>query len=49
MNRKMELEVLDDDELDELVTDYKCEEAAEINNQGRESQIEWILKYEEER
>ena len=31
------------EELDEIVHDLKSEEAAEINNQGKEAQIEYIL------
>jgi hypothetical protein len=41
--RKKELEKMDDDELDELIHDIKSAEAAEINNQGREAQISYIL------
>jgi hypothetical protein len=37
-----ELDVLDQDELDERVHDAKGEEAAEINNQGREAQLRYL-------
>lgn len=32
-----------DDELDELVSDRKAEEAAEINNQGRAAQLDYLF------
>ena len=38
-----QLEKMTEEELDEIVHDLKSEEAAEINNQGREAQIEYIL------
>jgi hypothetical protein len=36
-------EDLDEEELDELVHDLKGEEAARINNGGKESQINYIM------
>lgn len=41
-----ELEALDVEELDEMVHDLKGEEAAAINNAGKEAQIEYILGLE---
>jgi hypothetical protein len=38
-----ELEAMSQEELDEEVCDAKSEEAAEINNQGREAQIAYLL------
>ncbi len=38
-----QLEGMSEEELDEIVHDLKAEEAAEINNQGKEAQIECIL------
>ncbi len=38
-----QLEGMAEEELDEIVHDLKSEEAAEINNQGKEAQIEYIL------
>jgi ribosomal protein L29 len=38
-----QLEQMSEEELDEIVHDLKSEEAAEINNQGKEAQIEYIL------
>ena len=38
-----QLEGMTEEELDEIVHDLKAEEAAEINNQGKEAQIEYIL------
>ena len=38
-----ELETLTEAELDEMVHDLKAQEAAEINNQGKEAQISYIL------
>jgi hypothetical protein len=38
-----ELEIMSEDELDELVHDFKGNEAADINNAGREIQIAYIL------
>ncbi len=38
-----ELESLTEEELDEMVHDLKAQEAAEVNNQGREAQISYIL------
>ncbi len=37
------LEGMTEEELDEIVHDLKAEEAAGINNQGKEAQIEYIL------
>lgn len=41
--RREDLERLSEEELDELVHDAKGNEAAEINNQGREAQISYLL------
>ncbi len=38
-----QLEGMSEEELDEIVHDLKAEEAAEINNQGKEAQVEYIL------
>ena len=38
-----ELEVMPEMDLDEMVHDLKSDEAAEINNQGRGAQIDFIL------
>lgn len=38
-----QLEQMPEEALDEIVHDLKSEEAAEINNQGKETQIEYIL------
>ena len=38
-----DLEQKTEDELDELVHDLKSQEAAAINNQGKEAQIAYIL------
>jgi hypothetical protein len=38
-----ELMVLSEEDLDELVHDLKGEEAAAINNRGREAQVAYIL------
>ncbi len=38
-----QLEAMTEGELDEIVHDLKSEEAAEINNQGKDAQIEYIL------
>jgi hypothetical protein len=43
MYRREQLEAMREEELDEIVHDLKSEEAAEINNQGKEAQIEYIL------
>lgn len=37
------LEQMTEEELDEIVHDLKAGEAAEINNQGKDAQIEYIL------
>lgn len=37
------LESKSQDELDELVHDMKAEEAASINNSGKEEQIEYLI------
>lgn len=42
MTRK-ELLAMSEEDLDELVHDLKGEEAADINNQGRDAQIAYIL------
>ena len=42
MNRE-ELEKMNDEELDELVYDIKAQEAATINNAGKEAQIDYLL------
>lgn len=38
-----ELAAMTEEQLDELVHDLKGEEAAEINNQGKDAQIAYIL------
>ncbi len=38
-----QLEAMTEEELDEIVHDLKAEEAAEINNQGKDAQIDYIL------
>jgi hypothetical protein len=38
-----QLEAMTEEELDEIVHDLKGEEAAEINNQGKDAQIEYIM------
>jgi hypothetical protein len=38
-----QLGVMTEEELDEIVHDLKSEEAAEINNRGKDAQIEYIL------
>jgi hypothetical protein len=38
-----QLEVMTEEELDEIVHDLKGGEAAEINNRGKDAQIEFIL------
>ncbi len=38
-----ELEKLSEEDLDDLVHDLKGQEAAAINNQGKETQISYIL------
>ena len=38
-----QLEGMTEEALDEIVHDLKAGEAAEINNQGREAQISYIL------
>ena len=43
MNRE-ELEAMNEEQLDEIVHDLKGEEAAAINNQGKEAQIAYILR-----
>lgn len=40
---KEELMGMSQEELDELIHDLKGEEAAAINNQGREAQVAYIL------
>ena len=40
---RAELEQKTQEELDDLVHDAKGEEAAEINNQGKEAQIDYLL------
>ncbi len=37
------LEQMSEEELDEIVHDLKGEEAAEINNRGKDAQIVYIL------
>ncbi|MGO9621598.1 MAG: hypothetical protein ACLPT6_09355 [Desulfobaccales bacterium] len=37
------LEQMSEEELDEIVHDLKAEEAAEINNRGKEAQIDYIM------
>lgn len=48
MDRRAELELLTQEELDELVSDYKDAEAAFINNGGKEEQVAYILEAEME-
>jgi hypothetical protein len=38
-----QLEAMTEEDLDEIVHDLKAEEAAEINNRGKEAQIEYIM------
>ena len=38
-----QLEELEQYELDDMVVELKAQEAAAINNQGREAQIDFIL------
>ena len=38
-----QLEGMTEEDLDEIVHDLKAGEAAEINNQGKDAQIEYIL------
>jgi len=38
-----QLEAMTEAELDEIVHDLKGQEAAEINNRGKDAQIEYIL------
>ena len=40
---KEELENMDSEELDELVHDMKAQEAAMINNRGKEAQVDYLL------
>jgi hypothetical protein len=40
--RREQDEVMSQEELDELVTDAKCGEAATLNNEGREAQIAYL-------
>jgi hypothetical protein len=40
-----QLEAMTEEELDEIVHDLKSEEAAEINNRGKDPQIEYILSF----
>jgi Glu-tRNA(Gln) amidotransferase subunit E-like FAD-binding protein len=40
-----QLEAMTEEELDEIVHDLKSEEAAEINNRGKEAQIQYILNF----
>ena len=44
MLTKEELKALPQDELDALVHDFKSNEASDINNSGRETQIDYIEK-----
>jgi hypothetical protein len=36
---------MDDDVLDEMVIDAKCSEASDINNQGLDDQLEYLLGF----
>jgi hypothetical protein len=38
-----QLEAMTEEDLDEIVHDLKGEEAAEINNRGKDAQIEYIM------
>jgi ribosomal protein L29 len=40
-----QLEAMTEEELDEIVHDLKAEEAAEINNRGKDAQVEYILSF----
>lgn len=42
---RQQLEQLEDDELDDMVAEIKCQEASDINNEGREEQINYILNH----
>lgn len=42
--RLVEATGIAEEDLDELVHDFKAEEAAEINNAGFEAQLEYILE-----
>lgn len=44
--RRKNLTEMPQDELDELVYEYKSVEASSINNGGREEQIDFILDFE---
>jgi hypothetical protein len=44
---RAELEALTEAELDEVVHDLKAEEAAEINNKGKDAQIAYIMGIQE--
>jgi hypothetical protein len=47
MQTRVELEALSEEELDEIVHDLKGEEAAAINNSGKDEQIAYILGTDE--
>lgn len=36
---------LTQNDLDDMVTEAKCWEASEINNQGRDKQIEFLIRW----
>ncbi len=44
MMKRDELDEMSEEELDELVHAYKDEEAACINNQGKDAQIDYLLE-----
>lgn len=46
--KRVEFEHLDQEDLDSLVHELKAAEAADINNQGREEQLKYLLTEEEE-
>lgn len=46
MSRKDQIEAASQDELDEMVHELKAEEAASINNGGREAQLTYLLPCE---
>lgn len=43
METREELEALSQEKLDDIVHDLKSGEASEINNQGKDAQIAYIL------
>jgi len=45
---KVELEQLSDEELDDLVHDVMSQQASDLNNEGRDAQIDFILNNTQE-